>query len=81
MRRLVVSHRPAVHQFALAATLLNEAMNNWDGSLKAASRLAKAASFYRESLAEIERIAGSAVEAKARAIRARRSQRIAFHKT
>ena len=80
-RRLVARHRPAVNQFALAATLLNEALNNWDGSLKAASRLAKAASFYRESLAAIERAAGSTGDAKARAIRARRSQRIAFHKT
>ena len=81
MRRLVAFHRPAVRQFALAATLMNEAMSNWDGSLKAASRLAKAASFYRKSLADVERAAGSAVEAKARAIRARRSQRVAFHNT
>ena len=65
MRRLVAFHSPAVHQFALAATLLNEAMSNWDGSPKAVSRLAKAATFYRESLAEVEPAAGSAVEAKA----------------
>jgi hypothetical protein len=81
LRHLLANSATAsVRRFALAAKLLCEAMNGWDGTHKTAAQLARAAEFYKSAFEELEGAAGLVKRTAFNPIGARRSQRAAFHR-
>jgi len=77
---LAHSTTASVRRFTLAATLICEAMTNWDGTHKAAAQLARAAEFYRNAFGELAGAAGLVERSAFNPTHARRLQREAFHR-